>query len=328
MSLEVRAESQFAAAANRLFPAALLSVAASQLALFTRPQADDAGISRRQLDALVRAGMVDPVGLHTFRLAGSAPSFEQNCMAAVLDAGGVAVVSGFAALRLWHAPGFPEIQEITLLALRGRQRSRTPLAVVTESRALVAEHSTVLNGIPVLVPTRLAFDIAYDVSEYKLEAVLNYFGRHRWTDGRRLEAMATQLRRRGRAGSAVMGKLLSERFGPDWRPADSGIEVRFEHVIEDGGFPRPIRQVDVGSVDAWVTRVDFKDPELPLLARIQSRTFHTAPLDVAKDEAQVEQLADTRFVIVDFWDDDVWYRPAFVRDRWREGRRRARSQSV
>lgn len=305
-----------------LIPPTLVELAARQHALFTRAQFHGVGLPPSTLRAWARSGFVDPLGLHVFRIAGTPSTFDQACMAAALDCEGTAAVSGAAALALWRAPG-PATPPVTLLALRDRQRRRTPLARVHESRALVVEHATRLRGVPVLVPTRLIFDVAYDVHPQRLEAIANYFGRHGWTSGPLLAAMAGELRRRGRAGSAAMGDLLRS-LGTDWVPADSNLELRFERIVVDAGFPRPRRQVVLGDEYRWIRKVDFMDPELPVVGEVQGDAFHTAPLDAAADARRRAALEWQGFVVVDFAETEVWHDPRAVVDRWAAARRQAR----
>ncbi|MGI9119141.1 MAG: hypothetical protein ACR2G7_03250 [Acidimicrobiales bacterium] len=93
-------------------------------------------------------------------------------MAAVLDAGGGAVVSRLAAAHLWGLPGFePGPVDVT----RARRRARRPssLANLHEPRYLPEHHRREVEGVPVTTVARTVFDLAGCVYPKRAERALD-----------------------------------------------------------------------------------------------------------------------------------------------------------
>lgn len=86
-----------------------------------------------------------------------------------------------------------------------------------------------------------------------------------------------------------MRRILSER-PPDYRPPESGNEARFQWLCERHGI-RVRRQVEIGTEDHFVTRVDFQDVAYPhLVYRIQSARWHGAVSHARDDAHQKDEL--------------------------------------
>jgi very-short-patch-repair endonuclease len=134
--------------------------------------------------------------------------------------------------------------------------------------------------------------------------------------------MAEQWCARGRRGSAFIHAYL-EQHPIAWQPPASNLEDRFRRLITDAGLPEPRRQVNLGDLTTWIGRVDFLDPEVPLVGEIDSDLFHIAPLDAESDEAREARLEAAGFVVKRFKESDVWYHGREVVERWREARREA-----
>lgn len=305
----------------------LMAVAETQHGIFTAAQAEQCGVTRAVRRGMVRRGVIEKMGAHTFRLTGAAPTLDQRCMAAVLDIAGTAAVGGFTAMALWGVPGF-DAEVVRVLTPRDSAEPATRLGRSADSLALAGADVVRLRRIPVLTPTRLLFDVAHHVHEGRLVRAANWFGARGLTSGPKLHAMADRLRRRGRPGSAVMGELLESTFPLDWTPAESNLELRFESIIVEAGMPRPRRQVDVGSDDRWIGRCDFVDPDLPVIAEIQSSTFHVAPVDAVADEDRIAALRAVGFVVEEFAEFAVWHDKESVVRRWRSARWTARRRAT
>ncbi|MCU1372993.1 MAG: hypothetical protein JWO68_279, partial [Actinomycetia bacterium] len=67
-------------------------------------------------------------------------------------------------------------------------------------------------------------------------------------------------------------------------------------------------------------RVDFKDPELPLIVEIQSEKYHTSLVDKAADAARKARQEAAGFTVVEVWDFEVWHQPHVARERIRKAR--------
>lgn len=292
-----------------------------QFGYVSRHQARHLGITWSALRAQVRTGEWEAVTAHVVRRLGSPRTFAGDCMAAALDVPGLVAVTGPAACRLWRLPTFVA-PRIDLLTTRTAVR-HSPLSILHHTRFLPAHHVVRMNGIPVVTPTRLVFELAAWVHPDRLERVVNTAWSKRLTDGRRLQVAADELLERGRGGSRAMRELL-ERRPVSWIPPQSGTATRFMQIIREAGMPEPVPEVDTGDEATWLGRLDFRDPtHVHLGAEIDSDLYHLAPLDQALDADREGGLRRAGMVLERFTEREVWGAPGAVVARWRAARRRA-----
>ena len=64
--------------------------------------------------------------------------------------------------------------------------------------------------------------------------------------------------------------------------------------------------------DRPIGRTDFRDPDRPLVAEINSLTFHSTPSDRDADRRRYAQLLAAGFSVVVVWEDDLWSNTADV----------------
>jgi hypothetical protein len=258
-------------------------------------------------------------------LEGAPATFERDAWIGLFDAGAGAALSHDTDLALWNVPGF-ELRAIHIT--HNRPQLITPIDnrfVFHRSRLWPEHHQLWLNGMPVVTPTRALFDKANEgeIHELALERAINNAWARGLTSGRELATLGKEWCKRGRNGTVFMRAYL-DRHPIDWTPPASNLEARFLSVITDSGMPAPVKQVKVGDHASWIGRVDFKDPDLPLLGEIQSDLFHTAPLDQESDAQRLERLQAAGFHVETFTEHEVWHEKRTVIDRWRKGRESAR----
>lgn len=257
------------------------------------------------------------------RLNGAPPTWRQRAYAAVLDGGAGAVLSHHSAAALWEIPGF-RLDDMHVTRRRGGTRRPVRLAVVHEPILLPPAHVTLSeDGIPVTTPARTVFDLAAVVHPYRLKRTLETAWSRRLLDGVQMAHVLDDLAKRGRAGTVAIRELLKTR-GPEYIPPDSGLEGRFEDVLKRAGQRPMRRQVNIGS-DHWIGRVDFVDPELPLVVQIDSSLYHGSLLDQERDAAQTAELEAGGFEVVRLTDFEVWYEADLVAEKVRTARSRVRN---
>jgi very-short-patch-repair endonuclease len=244
-------------------------------------------------------------------------------MAAVLDASPGAAASLTTAAAVWGAPGF-RIEPIHVVRHRGISRRRSTLAVVHEVVDLHPQHIKLVRGIPVISPARTICELAAIVHPDRVARVLDRFWNRGLLDGVTFDRTVQELAGRGRTGSTLLRELNAAR-GPGYRPPDSGQERRFEQILERCGEPPMRRQVNVGG-EEWTGRVDFIDPDLPLIAEVQSEQHHTSLVDRAADERRVAALRDAGFHVIEVWDTQLWHEPELVVEVISTARRQLRAQ--
>ncbi len=70
----------------------------------------------------------------------------------------------------------------------------------------------------------------------------------------------------------------------------------------------------------------MKDPDLPLIAEIDSDRFHVALLDAESDEARDERLTAAGFKVIRFPERRIWHDGRGVVDEWRDARHQLRAE--
>jgi very-short-patch-repair endonuclease len=292
----------------------LRELARRQHGVVSRRQAAAAGCSRAHLGQRLISDweLVTP---RVLRLVGTTETFEQRCMAGVLDAGHEAVVQGPAAARIWGLPGFDR-EEVEVTRRRRRARRSTDPVPAHEPRSLPPHHRTVHRGVPVTTVERTVFDLMSAVRPGRAERALDNALARRLTTLRALRAVGKELCRKGRTGSALYRRLLAER-GVDFRPLESGLEATFLVLVKAAGLPEPERQVDLGGSDGWIGRVDFYVRAALLILEVDSEWFHSAVLDVAADARRDGAFEAAGFEVLRITEDEIRNRPSAAVSRLR-----------
>jgi len=182
--------------------------------------------------------------------------------------------------------------------------------MIHEPSRLSPDHCGIVSGIPVTTPARTLFDLAASVHPRRAERALDNALARSLTTLNSLSAVVDELAARGRPGSALMVRLMSERDG-NYVPPDSGLEARFMSLVRAAGLPAPVRQRNVGGKD-WVGRVDYLFCPFKVIAEIDSAIHHSTKLDREADARRDRELEAAGFRVLRFRDHDIWQDPALV----------------
>jgi hypothetical protein len=297
--------------------AAFRALARDQYHVISRSQARRLGATRDQLAARVASGEWERATSRVLRLVGGTKSFEQLCMIAVLHTGGA--LCGESTLALCKVPGYARRAPIRVVIRRGQVFHGCDGVVVSQVRSLPDHHLVTINGIPSVTPTRAIYDLAARFHWEKVRRTLRNTWRRKHTSGGLIHQMGPEWLGRGRPGTVAMRELLAVTPA-DYDLPDSNLEDRLCSILEDAGFPRPIRQANLGNDSRWIGRVDVRDPELPLIGEADSETFHFAPIDGDDDAARDEAFGEAGFSVARFTEHEIWHDPQVVIARWREAR--------
>jgi hypothetical protein len=303
----------------------LRELSALQHRLVAVRQVYQLGFSRDQLRHLLGSGRWEPVTPRVIGLVGAPSTDVEPVMEAVLHFGPDAYVARSTALAVWGVPGF-DLRPVHVVTRRRVNRHPAGSdAIVHSSRDLTDAHIADVRGMPVTTPIRAIFDVASTAHPKKVERALDNAWSRRLVSYALVHRTLRELGARGRAGITLMRELASVRPA-GYRPPGSSTEGRVNEILERAG-ERPLRrQVDRGTQEAWIGRVDLVDDDLPLSIEVQSELFHGSVLDRRNDEARLVGLRAAGHEVVEMWETDVWRRPQQVLADVRAGRERARAR--
>jgi very-short-patch-repair endonuclease len=282
-------------------------LAATQHGVVARRQLRAHGITKSVVRSRVAKGLLVPRGPQALLVAGSPPTWRQELMVALADAGPSAVVSHESAAALLGLPGYwPGPVEIS--RSRGAERGAPMVGQLHESRLLPEHHVTVLDGLRVTTLPRTVFDLA-GVRGARFErtkrAAENAVSRNPAVLSA-LRRMLRELAACGRPGIADMREIL-DGWPPNYVPPASGLEARAIVLLEEAGIVAH-RQVDLGG-DSWIGRVDLKVKGAPVVVEVDSVVHHTSPSDRERDRRRDEQLAELGLTVVRITEEEVFTRP-------------------
>ncbi len=160
--------------------------------------------------------------------------------------------------------------------------SRNPARGLHDSRFLPSHQVAVVDGIPVTCPERTVLDLCGSVHPLRAERALDNCLAMEATTVGRLGVMLAETGRRGRAGTALLRRLLAVRTA-DYVPPASELEALLLAVLAAAGLDSPARQEWVGGTRAPVGGVDFVYRDRRVVIEADSRRYHSAWLDVQAD---------------------------------------------
>ncbi len=301
----------------------LYEIAARQRGFVRRDAARQLGFTRKVQRGWIARGEWLAVGHHLLLRAGTPTDRGTPLMRAALDAGAGAAISHGTAAAWWGLPGFDLRTPHTT---RPRGISGTPLFVpgqLHEVLHLSTDQVTVLDGIPVVRPERMAFDLMASTHPARAARAIENAWSRGLLSGRSLRATFDALAGSGRTGTVALREFL-EAHPLDWVPPASNLEARVAGILAGAGLGTWRRQVDLGAT-TWVGRVDFLHEHQPLIVEVQSERYHTALLDRAADALRRERLRAAGFATVEVWDTWAWHDKARVIAEVRDGLHRLRT---
>lgn len=244
-------------------------------------------------------------------------SREQHLTAAVLDAGADAGLWGKSAAALWGFGRFRSARPhvgIPRTVVRGAR-----LGQVHVLRHVGAEAMTTHVDIPVGRPEETVLWLAgmwthrwgpngFDIAVERTAATLDHAWRSRLIDGPRIHALCDRSGGRGRSGIVVLREVLRTR-PPDYRPAGSALEDRFESTLPTGLCERLERQVAVGGDVGRIGVVDYRHRCRPLIVEINGEAVHSSITARTADAERYQDLVAAGFEVMVVWEYDVFHQP-------------------
>lgn len=301
--------------------AVALALAARQHGSVTVLQLQELGATESTIRHMVRSGQWIRVTTRVLRRAGTPRTRGQELVEAALDGGRDAAISHLSGCAWYGLNVKPGGTVVT--RLRGTTNRPARLSQVHEPRYFPPHRRTVHQGVPIVVPSRLPFDIAATLPSMT-ERVLD----RAWARGLlsylSMCTMLDEVAERGRPGIRLVRELLAER-GPDYRPNDTNLEDRFQGLAHEVGLVLVRQRQMLGR--EWLGRVDFVSLERALVIEVQSSLYHDALVDQAADAARREALEAAGFRVEEFWDHEIWHDPVGTVGRLRRLTRETRARS-
>jgi very-short-patch-repair endonuclease len=233
----------------------LAEFAARHHGLFRAADADEHGLTRRQLTYRVRQGRIERLGPGVFRMAGVPVTRDQRLLSAAWRSDGT--ISHRTAIEVHELvdrlSGRPHV---TVRAERGHV---FPDVVGHRSRDLLDREITTVREIPVTTVARSLVDCGLTVTEAQLEKAVHRALHRGLTSITEVAACYRRISAQGRNGAGPIGDLL-RAIDPAMAPAESELEVELLAALRRHGVQEPVRQFEV-RVDGNLYRLDLAYPE-------------------------------------------------------------------
>ena len=263
------------------------------------------GVTVSQRRRMVADGVLVKVLDAVYRAASTPLTFEMRCRAICMS-DPRAVITGRAAGRIW---GLRKMGSSSTIEVRIPHHQHTLAGdaniVLRRCPTVPDMDITVRNdGIRVVSPPRLIFDLGASLDDEVLESVVEQVLDRGWCTIPTILDVGRPLIHRARPGSARFVRVLGSR--PAWlKPADSDHEVRLRRALERKGVRGLVRQHELRLPSGWTIHADLAIPGIQWAIPVDHVTWHSGRVDARRDK-QNDRLAHAIGWQVDrVTDDDI-----------------------
>lgn len=284
--------------------APLAEYVASRHGVLSTQELRSFGLGPTQTGALVTSGLLVPIFRGVYRLRSAPDTLHARCRAICL-AHPDAVITGRAAGRLWGVRRMGRVDIIEVRVPHFGNSLNAPFVRLRRCNAMdpvdVVERA---DGIRVVSPPRLAFDLAVELSELDLESVIEQIIDERWCTARTLIDTGRRLYHPARPGSTRFLMVLGKR--PLWmKPADSHDEVVLFDALRTAGVVGLTRQHRLDLPGGWTIHADIAVPALKWAIPIDHITWHGGAISIARDKQNDRQARQIDWTVSRVTDEDV-----------------------
>ncbi|HEV7523501.1 MAG TPA: type IV toxin-antitoxin system AbiEi family antitoxin domain-containing protein [Acidimicrobiia bacterium] len=251
-------------------------LSADSLGVFRGRDALAIGVTRKQIAALHRSGVVDRILPDTYRMTAVARSNEQSLRAALLWAGDGAAAAGRSAGELYKLEGVTAQKAEIVVVSPSRVRSASVLVHEASARAsllLRRQRGLLATGVE---PTILALAASLDAEGF--EIACEDARRRRLTTVPALRAYLGRFS--GRPGSIALRQLLDE-IDPV-HAARSTLEVKTRRLLVAAGLTDFVREFPL-TWNGRTYRFDFAFTRARTILETNGRRWHDDATDYEHD---------------------------------------------
>ena len=279
----------------------LMELAASQHSLVRSDQLPGVEITRDQARTLVRKGVLDRPARGVYRVAGSRSTWRQRVLLNIFALGEGAAASHQTSAALLEVSGYRE-GGLIHVTQQGHPSRVLVSGRLHETSNLPPDHVGVIDGIPVTVPARLAFDLCQVLGDKAAGRAVDDLLNRELLDIPDLELVLATLAKRGRDGTRRMRRLLDAR-GAGFVPSESALEDLAIAVLEAAGIEAPSRQITIADTQAPIGRVDLVWLRAKFVLEVDSRRWHAGWSATVEDRRRDARLtaAGWRILRVTYW---------------------------
>jgi hypothetical protein len=265
---------------------------------------DQLGVSRHQRVALIGHGIIAPIHRGVYH-ARSAPVTLESRSLGICLADPRAVITGAAAGRLWAVRRMPPADRIDVRVPHGANSISAPGVRLRRCNALDPVDVVLRpDGIRVVSPPRLAFDIASEVSDLDLESIIEQILDRGWCTIQTLYDTGRRLCHPARPGSSRFGRVVGSR--PAWlKPVDSHLEMRLYDALRASGVDGLVRQHPIPLPGGWTIHADIAVPRALWAVEIDHVTWHGGRIDAQRDKQNDRQARTIGWGVDRVTDEDV-----------------------
>ena len=287
----------------------IFGLAGRQFGLFSRIQAFDLGVTNEVIHRRLAAGRWVAVAPGVYSLPGWPDSWHRRLWLAHLDVGPHSVVSHEAAAAL-HSLATYRPGPVTVTVPHG-DHERPSSYEVRQSTDLRPHHVTSVDGLPTTTPARTLVDLAARRRPDRLSRAVDDAHLTRTCRIDEVLAVYDELKRPGKRGLRMLGRLLAAR-GPGYVPPESVLERRFLRLIRAAGLPEPQRQAPLPWRPQAPSRVDFLYPEHRVIIEVDGRRWHTRMDQMAADRRRDREALNHGYRVYRFVWEEVTRQPEDV----------------
>jgi hypothetical protein len=284
----------------------IIDIVETQSGVIGKAQLDDMGVTRAQMQTLLRDRRLERVAPRVWRVAGTPPTWRQDLQAGLLSLGKQSWISHEAAAQLHRFDRTPP-DRVEFLVFRSHRNSALGFPVHAARRWSPVD-AIEIDGLRVTSATRTVLDLANaGAHPDRVAAAIDTAVRLGLSSPETILRRLGQIRTRGWNGVRRIEQLLEHAGG------HTMLERRFLELVDSVGLPRPVTQQEFRTPDGrFVARVDFYFRAQDLVVEVTGKVGHSTPEERMRDAQRRNELQELGLRVYEFTWEDVTQRPIVV----------------